>query len=71
VAPGKKPCRRWRSMGCMRPRIVAVLACLAVAAVAKPEPPTGGIRWARDWSAAVEEARALNLPLIVHRHGFY
>lgn len=58
-------------MGCMRLRIAAVLACLAVAAVAKPKSPSGGVRWATTWSAAVEEARTLNLPLIVHRHGFY
>ncbi len=55
----------------MRPRIAAVLACLALAAVATPKPPSGGVRWAATWDAAVEEARALNLPLIVHRHGFY
>lgn len=53
----------------MRPRIAAALACLALAAGAKP--PSGGVRWAATWDAAVEEARALNLPLIVHRHGFY
>ncbi|MHC4135742.1 MAG: hypothetical protein ACYTDU_10415 [Planctomycetota bacterium] len=55
----------------MRLRIAAVLACLAVAAVGKPKSPGAGVRWANGWAAAVEEARALNLPLIVHRHGFY
>ena len=57
-------------MRCMRPTIAAVLACLAVVAVARPKSPAG-VRWAATWDAAVEEARALNLPLVVHRHGFY
>jgi hypothetical protein len=55
----------------MRIRIAAVLACLAVAAAGKPNAPDAGVRWATTWAGAVEEARALNLPLIVHRHGFY
>jgi len=55
----------------MRIRIAAVLACLAVAAAGKPKSKDAGVRWVTSWAAAVEEARALNLPLIVHRHGFY
>ena len=55
----------------MRPRIAVVLACLAVAAAGKPGPSDAGVRWSTSWNAAVEEARTLNLPLIVHRHGFY
>ncbi|MHC4548324.1 MAG: hypothetical protein ACYTEZ_06050 [Planctomycetota bacterium] len=50
-------------------RVGAILVCLA--AVAAGKPGKGGVRWAPIWAAAVEEARALNLPLIVHRHGFY
>lgn len=53
----------------MRVRIAAVLACLAVSAAGKPK--SHGVSWATGWNAAVQEARALNLPLIVHRHGFY
>jgi len=55
----------------MRVRIAIVMACLAVAAAGKPKSMGAGVRWAASWDAAVEEARALNLPLIVHRHGFY
>jgi len=55
----------------MRIRIAVVLACLAVAAAGKPKSKDAGVSWATTWAAAVEEARALNLPLIVHRHGFY
>jgi len=55
----------------MQVRAAAVLACLAVAAAGKPRSRDAGVRWATGWDAAVAEARALNLPLIVHRHGFY
>jgi hypothetical protein len=55
----------------MRVRIAVVLACLAVAAAGEPKVPKAGVRWATGWDEAVAEARALNLPLIVHRHGFY
>jgi hypothetical protein len=58
-------------MKCMRPGIACVLTCLAVTAVGKPRSPDAGVRWATSWTAAVEEARTLNLPLVVHRHGFY
>ena len=33
---------------------------------AKPAP-----KWATCWSDAIEEGCALNLPIVVHRHGFY
>jgi len=29
------------------------------------------LRWAPTWEAAVEEARARNVPIVIHRHGFY
>jgi hypothetical protein len=47
---------------------------LAMALAALPAlgaEPEAAPRWAPSWDAAVEEARALNLPLVVHRHGFY
>lgn len=34
----------------------------------KPEP---SVTYARTWDAAVEEAKLLNLPIVVHSHGFY
>ena len=52
--------------------IAAVLAlgtAGAWAGKAKAQKP--GIRWATSWEDAVETARALNVPIIVHRHGFY
>jgi len=33
---------------------------------AKPGP-----KWAKSWSAALTEGQVLNLPIVVHRHGFY
>lgn len=30
-----------------------------------------GVRWQPTWQAAVEEARARNVPIVIHRHGFY
>ena len=46
------------------------LALLSPLAVAAPKPHPSP-KWAPSWSDAVEEARALNLPIVVHRHGFY
>ena len=34
----------------------------------KPEP---SVHWVKTWDAAVEEAKLLNLPIVVHNHGFY
>jgi hypothetical protein len=46
------------------------MAAAAVVAVAKDEfKPT--VRFARSWEAAVKEARELNVPIVVHSHGFY
>lgn len=55
---------------------VPVLAVAALALVApahaggKPEPVTS-VLLAKSWDAALEEAKALNVPLVVHSHGFY
>lgn len=29
------------------------------------------VTFARTWEAAVQEAKDLNLPLVIHSHGFY
>jgi len=52
-------------------RRFCALALLALAAAAGGPKPEDAPRWAPSWDAAVEEARALNLPIVVHRHGFY
>ena len=50
----------------------ALLAVVASAALAggKPEAkPT--VKFAPTWEAAVAEAKELNVPIVVHSHGFY
>jgi hypothetical protein len=43
---------------------------LGAAAAGKDEPkPT--VRFAKTWDGAVAEAKTLNVPIVVHSHGFY
>ena len=51
--------------------LMLALLTLALPAVAAPKKPHPSPKWAPSWSDAVEEARALNLPIVVHRHGFF
>ena len=51
------------------PRVLVVTALLAFASLAGP--PKVGLRYASSWDEAVDDARALNVPIVVHRHGFY
>ena len=59
-------------------RKLLALALLAVAAApvvptlagGKPEPVTS-VTLAKSWDAAVEEAKLLNVPIVVHSHGFF
>jgi len=48
-----------------------VLLCLASVALAGGKKGHAGPNWAKSWSDALVEGRALNLPIVVHRHGFY
>ena len=57
-------------MGRMRYAICAALLA-AVTGVAAGEKPGPSVHFARSWQEALTEARALNLPLVIHRHGFY
>lgn len=64
----------------MRSRILLAFAAIPLAAVAvlavpalaggKPE-PVASVALAKSWDAAIEEAKALNVPIVVHSHGFY
>ena len=57
-------------MGWMRQLcVIGLLAALA--AGGKGDKPRRYIDWAPTWNDAVEEAQALNMPIVVHRHGFY
>lgn len=59
-------------------RKLLALALFAVAAApvvptlagGKPEPVTS-VTLAKSWDAAVEEAKLLNVPIVVHSHGFF
>ena len=49
-------------------RTAALVLLLAAAVHAKPK---AAPEWMASWSDALTEGRALNLPIVVHRHGFY
>ena len=53
-------------------RALFTLAAIAAAVgmgYAKPKLHEG-VKFAPSWEAAVEEAKLLNVPLVVHAHGF-
>ncbi|MCK6461903.1 MAG: hypothetical protein L6Q95_18640 [Planctomycetes bacterium] len=47
------------------------LAATLVTAGGGKEKPEPSVTYARSWDAAVEEAKLLNVPIVVHSHGFY
>lgn len=47
----------------------SVIAMAAVVGSAKPK-VKDSVTYAPSWKAAVQEAKMLNLPLVVHCHGF-
>jgi len=49
---------------------VAVLGLVASLGVAKDKPKPSVV-YAKTWDAAVAEAKLLNVPIVVHSHGFY
>lgn len=53
------------------PVLASALVLVAPAhAGGKPEPVTT-VLLAKSWAAALDEAKALNVPIVVHSHGFY
>ena len=50
--------------------LCAAFALVGIARAGAPEPKTC-VTLAKTWEAAVEEAKALNVPIVVHSHGFY
>ena len=42
-----------------------------IALAKKKEQPKPSVTYAKTWDAAVEEAKTLNVPMVVHSHGFY
>ena len=47
---------------------ISLAAALGTAGGDEPEP---SVTYVRTWDAAVEEAKLLTLPIVVHGHGFY
>ena len=52
-------------------RLSLAVAVLAAVAVAGPKKPKQSVTYAKSWDAAVAEAKMLNIPIVVHSHGFY
>ena len=51
---------------------VAGLAAGAALAVAGgDDKPKESVNFAKTWDKAIEEAKTLNVPIVVHSHGFY
>jgi len=48
---------------------IALAASLGTAGGGKDKPDPS-VTYARNWDAAVEEAKLLNVPIVVHSHGF-
>lgn len=48
-----------------------VLATTMGAALAGKDEPKPAVTFAKTWDKAVEEAKTLNVPMVVHSHGFY
>ncbi len=47
-----------------------LVALIAAPGIAKKPKVTESVTYAKTWDAAVEEAKLLNLPIVVHCHGF-
>jgi len=58
-------------------RTTLMLAAMSVAlggvayAKKKKDDIKPSVTYAKSWETAVEEAKTLNVPLVVHSHGFY
>jgi hypothetical protein len=52
----------------MKTMLAVVL--LGAVAIAGPKKPKDSVTYAKSWEAAVAEAKMLNVPLVVHSHGF-
>ena len=50
---------------------LAWIGCGSAATAQKKHKPKPGVTLAKSWDAAIEEAKLLNVPIVVHHHGFY
>ena len=47
------------------------LLLMSTLAFAGKDDPKACVKFAKTWDLAVEEAKLLNTPIVVHSHGFY
>ncbi|MGH7163110.1 MAG: hypothetical protein ACREID_06480 [Planctomycetota bacterium] len=52
-------------------RVAGVFLLAAASFADNPEGVKESVTYATSWEAAVEEAASCNVPIVVHRHGFY
>ncbi len=50
--------------------VAILVALIAAPGIAKKPKVKASVTYAKTWEAAVEEAKLLNLPIVVHSHGF-
>ena len=50
---------------------LALFAGVATLAYAKKDKIKPSVSYAKSWDKAVEEAKELNVPIVLHSHGFY
>jgi len=50
--------------------IGAMVAVAAAIAFARGDEPKPSVSYATSWKAALAEAKLLNLPIVLHSHGF-
>ena len=56
----------------MNRSLITSLAVALLASVAMAGPKVKpSVNYAKSWDAAVAEAKMLNVPIVVHSHGFY
>ncbi len=60
-----------RSLLAIAAAVVVAFTCTVATAKNKKPKIKPGVNYARTWDAAVEEAKKLNVPIVVHSHGFY
>ena len=56
----------------MRNTFLTAVALAAIAGMGAAKPKIKpSVTYATSWDAAIEEGKRLNLPVVVHSHGFY
>jgi hypothetical protein len=50
---------------------IALLAFMPMVNAQKKHKIKPTVTFAKSWDAAVEEAKLLNIPIVLHSHGFY